>query len=169
MAQQSELIAKFFDLHAESSSELMNLLSDAVNPDTLGGSEVVDRRVFLDPRPWPPRSRAAVALQQLRASSKSLAPSAFEFGVVSANHFVESARVLSSLGLEMSNDEIGFQCGSTGHAKFPPGFKFPPGYERQYQLGMLAALAVASADDPAVVQAIGKAKGKLTNDIAGAL
>ena len=69
MAQGSELIAKVFALLAESGPDIVNLLSGAQSVDAGAGSEVADRRVFLDPRPWPPRSRAAVALQELRIPS----------------------------------------------------------------------------------------------------
>jgi hypothetical protein len=165
MVQGSELIAKVFGLLAESGPDIVNLLSGALSVDAGAGSEVADRRVFLDPRPWPPRSRATVALEELRIPSKTREPSAFELGVISANHLVLKLRKWKSWGLELSDDELGGQCGTT-----PPGAPpIPMPDLMRFRLGLLAGLAAVSAEDRADLPAVGRATNLVTNEIGRAL
>jgi hypothetical protein len=165
MPQGAELIAKVFGLLSESNLGVVNAVGGALNAELRGGSELADRPLFLDPRPWPPRSRAAVALEELRIPSKTRVPSAFEFGVISANHLVQNLRMRESLGLEMSAEELGGQCGLTAPGA-PP---IPIPELTKYRLGMLAGLAAVPAEDRADLPAIGKATDMLTNLIGNAL
>ena len=163
MSQRSELIAKIFGLLAESTPEVVSALGSALTAELVGVSELADRRSFRSLGPWPPRYRAVTALEELRVPSKDRIPSAFEFGVMSANNLVQNLRIRESMGLELTTEELEGQCGKWGRP-IPV-----PEWRTKFQIGMLAGLAVVPAEDRAELSAIDRAKDLLTNAIAGAL